>query len=119
MVAYGVTSGDLNTAADKIGVRLEGLDVRGRGLKFTLRPIGETFRKVNPVSGRHINAICWHRHLAFFQALFDACLEAHVKTVSADYRGREEFLATFAASDRQEGSQGEPYLSSDCCSCDA
>ena len=119
MIAFGVGRQDLEAAAAAVGVRLEGVDARGRGLKFVLRPLAgeERFRKVTPMSGRRVFAVCWHGHLAFFRALFAACPAARVKSASADYRGQADFLASFGGSDRQEGSTCTPWMSSDCCRC--
>lgn len=120
MIAYGVPMADLHTIANKVDARLFEADVRGKGVKFTLRPTGDKFRKVNPISGRRIFAICWHGHYEFFAELFRAFPEARVKTQNATYNGAQEFAEKAEDTDTSVGPMGNVYGSfnqSDCCKC--
>lgn len=120
MVAYGVDMDTLELIAQETGVRLNETEARGKGIKFTLRPTGDEFRKVNPISGRRINAICWHGHKAFFDRLFALLPTARVKSQYADYKGLEDYRAQYLNSDTRLGPGGNMYhrwKQSDCCDC--
>lgn len=119
MLAWGVTRDDLQSVATDTGVRLYEVDERGKAVKFTLRPEGETYRLINAVSGRRINAVCFHGHYLFMKKLFDRCPDARIKSTMADYRGWEEFRDKAGhAAYRNVGSQRFPVLYADACRCD-
>jgi len=124
MVAYGVPVADLHKLAESIGARLEGVGERGKGTKFVLRPDGstETYRKVNPVSGRRVAAICWHGHFEFFRELFRAYPSAKVKSSVLTYNGAEEFNEKASETGEARASSvplchGD-FTERDCCQCE-
>jgi len=120
MVAYGVDMATLAQIAEETGVRLNEAAERGKGIKFTLRPTGDAFRKVNPISGRRVSAVCWHGHAEFFERLFTLRPTARVKSQCADYKGLDDYRAKYRASDTRLGPEGNMYhrwKQSDCCDC--
>ncbi|MEK7505901.1 MAG: hypothetical protein AAB597_03360 [Patescibacteria group bacterium] len=92
MLIWGIGELDLQGIAQQVGVQLVGPESVGRGLRFTLRPGDDRkWQRRSATSGRRINAVCFHGHKAFMEAVFALYPEARIKSVMADYRGVEEF----------------------------
>ena len=108
MVCKGVSLSELEAIAAEVGVRLnqarEG-GMRVPFVRFTLRPIGEGYRRVNFLQseGQRVNAVCYHGHCAFFDLLFDRFAAATVESAKAKFAGFESYADQRDAVDEWEG----------------
>ena len=120
------TINDPEIDAKKIGVELYNKRRVGRALAFVLRPISgnETYRAIRnapyKASGqRKAWAICWHGHRDFMRSLFEGDPGARIKTVMADYVGKEGFERNFPETGLTNiGSQVFPLYAGQACACE-
>ena len=70
-------------------------------------------------SGRKVAAACWHAHRDIMQELFNQFPEARLKSMMADYRGKDEFEDNFPETAWVNiGSEAQPCYSGDACECE-
>lgn len=79
---------------------------------------------------RRVAAVCWHGHRDFFDTLYrmladgeyhsakDRAPALRIITGLATYNDRDHFRRTFAASDRNIGSEMQPVMASEACLCE-
>ena len=122
MVCKGVSLSELEAIAAQVGVRLnqarEG-GVRVPFVRFTLRPIGEGYQRVDLLhyeKARRVNAVCYHGHCAFFDLLFDRFPAATVESARAKFAGFESYAEQRDSIDGWEGSEfsGKVRFSTQC-----
>lgn len=96
------------------GVRTRGKYAGKRALKLNLRPIGDTYRKQDPITGRRVWAVDWFGHRDFMRAVFELDPTATFVTMVSTWAGSEDFEARHRESAwRQEGSQMYPYAAAE------
>jgi hypothetical protein len=125
-----ITAAELETIANRLGFRAEigeertmsrGADAGRHEIRFVLRPNRgvDTFRAIDPISGRRKAAICWHGHYAAMRAIFALETGAKLKTAVATYDGATAFEELAPATrHRNIGSIAEPATHEDGCECD-
>ena len=122
MTCQGVTLSELEAIAAEVGVKLHQASEGGKRVpfvRFTLRPIGEAYRKVNFLhseEGRRVNAVCYHGHCAFFDLLFERFPAALIVSSSSKYAGFEDYAEKRDAADVLEGNpyHGQVRFSTQC-----
>lgn len=110
-----VTLGDVQSAIARANTRhgydlyFDGSSTRS-GRILPVSGSSKGFRR--GFKGQRIHAACWHAFRDVFIELFEACPDARVVTAMADYRGKESFEESFAATgDRMttQGGRRTPY----------
>lgn len=92
------------------GVRTRGKYAGKRALKLSLRPIDDTYRKQNPLTGRRIWAVDWFGHRDFMRGVFELDPTATFVTIVGTWAGSEDFEARHRESAwRTEGPAIYPY----------
>jgi len=88
----------------------------GRALQWhlTVRDSRAPGSRISPF-GRRVRAACWCAYRDVMLALFEQYPAARILTGSADYRGRDNFRATFEATGNREIGQGMRYRNA--CDC--
>jgi len=101
----------------------------GRAYRFNLRPDktlgrseGDYKYQRTSASGfspdRRVFAVCWHGHRDFMKELFERDPDARIKSMFADYRGKEQFEDKFEATGyRNVGSMMYPMQAREVCNC--
>lgn len=123
MVCYGVPMADLIKLAESIDSHVDNVKVQGKGIRFILRPNSESYRKVNPISGRRTAVLCWHGYFEYFRELFRAYPAAKVKTEVVTYDGAAEFNAKawetgMVRLNDMPSSPWYGFTVADCCHCE-
>jgi hypothetical protein len=123
MIIYGVPMADLIRLADSTDARVDSVKVQGKGIRFILRPTGERYRKVNPISKRRTAVFCWHGHFEYLRELFHAYPAAKVKTDMVTYDGATDFHAKAwdtgtVRLNTHPQSPWYPFTVADCCHCE-
>jgi hypothetical protein len=142
MYAYGVSFNQLSEIAAEIGVGIQG-DTDGNRVRFTLKPSADQplkFRKFNPNpemvewtengayghgwTWRKANAVCFHGHWDFIEAVLESYPEAEI---SSSRYGKVRYNAeNFIQLATEYGNQrmGKPgniyhgFQIRDCCRCE-
>lgn len=69
--------------------------------------------------GRKVAAACWHVHQDIMRELFSQFPQARLKSMMADYRGKEDFEDNFPETAWVNiGSEANPCYSGDACGCE-
>lgn len=109
-------------AAEECGfiVSLEYLNPSRNGgstFNVSLRPGPDTVqRTANPLTGRRINAVCWHGFRDFYRALFSLTPNAGIRSMLASWDGVEDFESSYRQTGhRQVGPRIYPYSIVDKC----
>lgn len=130
MLTWNATPEQIEQAAHEVGVRTSGCTKTGRGWRFTLKTDtsrfgypdkdgegGAPYRRISQSYGQDTEsgrprtvpgAVCWHGHRDFFRALYRLAPDARIKTTMADYRGSEDFEASYK--DTQEAVPDSPWM---------
>ena len=78
----------------------------------------EIFRRRSP-SGRRVNGVCYHGHLAFMTELYYKNSETIIRSAMASWNNVDDFdRECFYVGDRNVGSQYNPMAHEDACDCD-
>ncbi len=95
---------------------IRSLNTRGDRIQFTLtvHDSRAPYGSVNPVTGRHIVAACWHAHGLFFDRLFALAPGA---TIRVSRYGTETLTADDHWKDYRRGSMLYPWMASEGCEC--
>ena len=134
-----LSESDLRAIAKEIGVVIadRGSETNtiprvGRAYSFGLRPDKSTKDENGKGTGyryqrlsaswyndqRKVYAVCWHGHRDFMRRLFQHDPEARIKTHVADYKGQENFEATYVDTGYQNvGAPIYPRYRADVCTC--
>ena len=117
---YGIQKEVAQEIAESLDINVE---IEQRGVEKTyylvrLKPKGESYRKVNPVTGKKIYAVCFHGHFHFIRRLFLQFPDAKCITSFATYNGKDDFMDKYNNVGRLTvGSILTPYSLSECCHC--
>jgi hypothetical protein len=111
MTCKAVAASELEKVAAEVGVKLSVGTAQvsrkwGVIVRFTLRPLGEKFRRVDQLHHerpRRVNAVCYHGHCAFFDLLFERFPTAVVESWQVKYAGAEDYADKRDAADVWEG----------------
>ena len=125
MLVKQATQADIIQAAVDAGVRVENLRGAGLGIRkpvsgyrFTLGLMGARIYQRRSYQGRHVAAVCYHGHLAFYRALYTYAPEAVVQTAMVTYRSADDLEACkHVAACRNIGSRMEPLHYNEACDC--
>ena len=137
-----LSESDLYDIADEIGVSLSDrgtvydhrvpLTRVGRAYSFGLRPQRATKDENGKGTGyryqrtsaswhndnRRVFAVCWHGHRDFMREIFKHDPDARIKTMWADYKGTENFEATYPDTGyRNVGAPIFPRYAAEICTC--
>lgn len=127
MIVRGATREQIEAAGTQTGIRIKHTGTAGRGLRFTLGlgdPGPDGTRRYQRTSasafqnGRKVNAVCFHGHRDFMEALFRAVPDAVLVSGKARYDGVGDFnaYADFVG-DSNVGSKMYPVGYRDACEC--
>ena len=117
--------------ADRGSVNTRDNSIRkvGRAYSFNLRPDKNTrdddgdyrYQRTSASAfhdERRVFAVCWHGHRDFMWGIFGRDPEARIKTMWADYKGRDDFDAKYPDTAYQNvGSMMYPRYASEICKC--
>ena len=125
MIARKITQEQLELAAQKAKVRLINVRPEGRGFRFRLgllevngQPGQKHWRRLNHTLTRKVNAVCWHGHKSFMDAIYQLSLETVIITAFARYDGYQDFLDKFQDTYYHKiGSMVQPCYYGDACEC--
>lgn len=127
MKIWGLTEAQLHECAEEIGVKLYEPREEGRAIRLRILPTGERIDgdykyQRTSASGynadRRVHAVCWHGYRDFMLAVFERNPEARIKTMMADYKGREDFLSKYEETGyRNVGSMMYPMQAREVCNC--
>lgn len=127
MKAWGVTIEEVQAAVRVASIAYEGnivfkreAEKYGKAVRFTLTVKNSKKRggRISP-NGRRVCAACWHLHRDVMKAVFAVNPDARIKTAMADYKGLDDFNATYPATGRVNiGSQMYPLYAKDACCCE-
>jgi len=134
-----LSESDLYDIAEHVGVaiadrgsvnsRNHSINKVGRAFSFGLRPDvslgrseGDYKYQRTSASGfnadRRVFAVCWHGHRDFMIELFKRDPDARLKTMWADYKGRDSFEDNFEATGyKNVGSMMYPMQAREVCNC--
>ena len=116
MKIYGTTEEMLTEIAHSLDMKLYEARKSGKNaVQFTLRPLGERFRKIAP-SGRRVYAVCWHGHYRFFKKVLEVA-GTKVVTSLASYDSVQSLSRDAGLSDVNKGNMINPVAYSECCKC--
>jgi hypothetical protein len=116
MKIYGTTEESLAEIAHSLDMELYRARKSGKNaVQFTLRPLGERFRKIAP-SGRRVYAVCWHGHYRFFKKVLEGA-GTRVVTSLAKYDSIQALTSGAGRSDVNKGNMINPVAYSECCKC--
>lgn len=127
MKIWGLTEAQLEQCATEIGVKLYEARVEGRAIRCRILPTGEKIEgdykyQRTSASGWHadrrVHAVCWHGYRDFMLAVFEVNPDARIKTMMADYRGKDDFLSKYEETGyRNVGSMMYPMQAREVCNC--
>ncbi len=133
-----LSENDIHEIANTVGVAIADrgtvfdhgkIDKVGRAFSFGLRPLkslgkrdGDHKYQRTSSSGyspdRRVFAVCWHGWRDFMVAIFNADPNARIKTVFADYKGRDNFYSNYQATGwKNVGSSMYPRAADEVCNC--
>jgi hypothetical protein len=125
-----LTPAEIRECAAEVGVQIHGDSITkvGRAWNFRLGLLSGVKRDKDhkyqrtSASGfnadRRVNAVCWHGHRDFMRALFRRDRDARIKSYFSDYKGSDDFEATFPETGyRNVGSMMYPMQMREVCNC--
>lgn len=100
-------------------IKLKSIATHGKGLRFTITvKDSKNVGAKRGVSGRRISAACWHAHRDLMRNIFKANPDARLKTMLADYKGKQDFENKFQETGYVNvGSYFNPLEACNACEC--
>lgn len=117
-MASNVRLSTLEVAAYEVGVTLD-TSPKGRQYRVKVNPgKPNKYQRINAVTGRKVNAVCWHGFRDFFLAVYRIEPGAKFVTQVDTWNGSADFEARFRESGyRNVGSMMYPVRAIDNCTC--
>lgn len=109
----------LMRAAEEVGVSLD-TSAKGRQFRVKVNPGARPnrYQRINAVTGRKVNAVCWHGFRDFFLAVYRIEPGAKFVTAVDTWKNSADFEARFRESGyRNVGSMMYPVRAIDNCTC--
>lgn len=118
-MASNVRLETLMAAAEEVGVSLD-TSAKGRQFRVKVNPGAKPnrYQRINAITGRKVNAVCWHGFRDFFRAVYRIEPNARFVTAVDTWSGSADFEARFRASGyRNVGTLTYPVQAIDNCTC--
>lgn len=118
MMASKVRLSTLEVAAYEVGVTLD-VSPKGRQYRVKVNPgRPNKYQRINAVTGRKVNAVCWHGFRDFFRAVYRQEPDAKFVTAFDTWQSSDDFEARHRESGyRNVGSIMFPVIAIDNCTC--